>query len=172
MIAIAELPGTDHPPAGNPTGNAATPAGSPANASATANRLRFTVARMARLLRQQDQSGFGPTVTAALSTIETHGPLTLGELAARERVAPPSITKVVEKLVASGLASRETDPSDRRASLVQITKVGKRHLDTSRSKRTEWLAGRLASLEPHERDRLEAAMDVLEKIIAVPEAAR
>src|SRR5207237_385907 len=65
----------------------------------TAERLRLSIARLARLLRQQDDSGLGPTVTAALSSIATHGPLTLGDLAARERVAPPTITKVVEKMV-------------------------------------------------------------------------
>ena len=135
-----------------------------------ASRLRFAVARMARLLRQQDQSGFGPTVTAALATIEQHGPISLGEIATRERVAPPSITKVVEKLVANGLATREVDPNDRRSSLVRITRQGRRLLDTSRTKRTEWLAGRLDALTPDERARLDAAMDVLEKIIAVPEA--
>jgi DNA-binding MarR family transcriptional regulator len=141
----------------------------PGSTGSTANRLRFTVARMARLLRQQDDSGFGPTVTAALATIDKHGPMTLGELAAHEQVAPPSITKVVEKLVARDLVTRETDPNDRRSSLVRVTKQGRRHLDTSRTKRTEWLAGRLASLDADERARLDAAMDVLEKIIAVPD---
>ena len=138
----------------------------------TASRLRFAVARMARLLRQQDQTGYGPSVTAALATIDKHGPMTLGEVAARERVAPPSITKLVEKLVAAGLVSRETDPNDRRSSLVRVTRQGRRLLDTSRTKRTEWLAARLAELDADERARLDAAMDVLEKIIAVPEPAR
>ena len=141
----------------------------PDRAAPTASRLRFAVARMARLLRQQDQTGFGPTVTAALATIEKHGPMTLGDIATREQVAPPSITKVVEKLVASGLVTRETDPNDRRSSLVRITRQGRRLLDTSRSKRTSWLAARIDALTADERMRLDAAMDVLEKIIAVPE---
>ncbi len=135
----------------------------------TAGRLRMSVARMARLLRQQDRSGYGPTLIAALSTIGMHGPLTLGDLAAREQVAPPTITKVVEKLVASGLVVRTTDPSDRRVSHVAVTRKGIRQLDVFRTRRTEWLAQRLSSLTADERQRLDAALDVMEKIVELPE---
>jgi len=135
----------------------------------TAGRLRLAVARMARLLRQQDHSGFGPTVIAALATIDHHGPLTLGDLAAREQVAPPTITKVVEKLMASGLVARTVDTTDRRVTRVTITTKGARQLAAYRTRRTEWLAERLCCLTDDERARLEAAVEVLEKIIAVPE---
>ncbi len=134
-----------------------------------AGRLRFSVARMARLLRQQDQSGFGPTLNAALSTVAEHGPLTLGELAAREQVAPPTITKVVEKLVANGLVARTPDAHDRRVARVAVTTKGERQLQTYRTRRTAWLVGRLHELDQDELVRLLAAVDVLETIIAVPE---
>ena len=49
--------------------------------------------------------GRAPTLSAALATIVRDGPLTLGELAAREHVAPPSITKAVEKPWAAGLVT-------------------------------------------------------------------
>jgi DNA-binding MarR family transcriptional regulator len=134
-----------------------------------AGRLRFAVARMARLLRQQDQSGFGPTFIAALATVGSHGPLTLGDLAAREQVAPPTITKVVEKLVANGLAERIADTTDRRVARVAITAKGAKQLQTYRTRRTEWLAQRLRDLDVDDRARLAAAVDVLEQLIAVPE---
>ena len=137
----------------------------------TASRLRMSVARMARLLRQQDQSGFGPTLFAALSTISKEGPITLGELAAREQVAPPTITKVVEKLLANGLVERTADASDRRVSRVAVTRKGAKQLDVYRTRRTEWLADRRHSRTDDERRRLDAALDVLEKIIEVPEDA-
>ena len=134
----------------------------------TASRLRMSVARMARLLRQQDQSGYGPTLVAALSTISKYGPITLGDLAARERVAPPTITKVVEKLMSNGLVARTADSTDRRVSRVAVTRKGAKQLDLYRTRRTEWLADRLRGLTDDERSRLEAALDVLEKIIEVP----
>lgn len=134
-----------------------------------AGRLRVAVARLARLMRQQDHSGFGPTVVAALGTVEKHGPLTLGELAAREQVAPPTITKIVDKLEATGLLTRTTDPNDRRVSRVTITAKGSRQLETLRTRRTEWLSARLHDLDPDEKARLLAALPVLERLTAVPE---
>lgn len=134
-----------------------------------ASRLRFSVARLARLLRQQDQSGYGPTVVAALATVERHGPITLGELAAREQVAPPTITKVVEKLETAGLLTRATDSTDRRVSRVTVTAKGARRLETFRSRRTEWLSARLDDLDADDRARLVDALPVLERLSALPE---
>ncbi len=136
----------------------------------TAARLRMSVARLARLLRQQDHSGYGPTLIAALATISKQGPITLGDLAAQEQVAPPTITKVVEKLMTSGLVARTTDASDRRVSRVAVTRKGTKQLDVYRTRRTEWLAERLNSLTDEERQRLDAALGVLETIVEVPVA--
>ena len=67
-----------------------------------AGRLRLSATRLARRLRQQADTGLSPSQLSALATIRTHGPLTLGALAEHERVAPPSVTKVVAKLEAAG----------------------------------------------------------------------
>jgi DNA-binding MarR family transcriptional regulator len=135
------------------------------SAGTVAPRLRFSVARLARLLRQQDQSGYGPTLVAALSTIERHGPLTLGELAAREQVSPPTTTKVVEKLVDAGFVDRSVDADDRRVSRVSITPKGAKQLQTFRTRRTEWLTARLGELDDTDLERLAAALPVLEQLI-------
>jgi DNA-binding MarR family transcriptional regulator len=139
------------------------------NGDELASRLRFAIARLARLLRQQDQSGFGPTLVAALATIERHGPITLGELAGREQVAPPTITKVAEKLEAAGLVTRTTDVADRRVNRVALTAKGTKQLAVYRTRRTEWLASRLRNLSPAEHEQLIAALPVLERLIAVQE---
>jgi DNA-binding MarR family transcriptional regulator len=76
------------------------------------------------------------------------------------------MTKVVEKLEAQGFVTRRIDPSDRRVSLVTVTTAGKRHLDSTRLRRTAWLASRLEHLSPEQLDRLEGAIDVLEVLIA------
>ena len=136
--------------------------------SEVAGPLRFSVIRLARLLRQQDRSGLSPTLTASLATIAREGPLTLGELAAHEQVAPPSVTKVVAKLEAEGLVTRQPDPTDRRVSRVAVTRAGQRRLDANRSRRTAWLESRLRELQPEELERLEAAVAVLERLVASP----
>jgi DNA-binding MarR family transcriptional regulator len=133
-----------------------------------AGALRFSVIRLARLLRQQDRSGLSPTLTAALATISREGPLTLGELAGREQVAPPSITKVVAKLEAEGLVTRRADTADRRVSRVAVTPAGQRRLEANRSRRTAWLESRLRELPPDELAQLEAAVGVLERLVAAP----
>jgi DNA-binding MarR family transcriptional regulator len=134
-----------------------------------ANALRPTVTRLARRLRQQDHTGLGPTMTAALSSINKHGGLTHGELAAIEQVAPPTITAVVGKMESLGLVARETDKVDRRVTRIRVTPAGVDHLDEVRSRRTSWLASQIASLSDDERKRLADAVDVLAKLVDAAE---
>jgi DNA-binding MarR family transcriptional regulator len=135
-----------------------------------AARMRLSVVRLARLLRQQDQGGLTPSQTAALATIDREGPLTLGQLAHHEQLAPPTITKIVAQLESAGYVIRRVGATDRRVSQVEISPSGRRQLDANRSRRTAWLAGRARDLEPDELDRLAAALPVLEKLAArVPE---
>lgn len=134
-----------------------------------AGRLRFTATRLARLLRQQDESGLSPTLAATLATISREGPLTLGELAAREQVAPPSITKVVARLEESGLVVRSSDAKDRRISRIALTPLGRRQLERSRNRRTAWLYTRLQGLRADELRCLGEAVAILERLVAVPD---
>lgn len=136
----------------------------PVDASEVAGRLRFSVARLARILRQQDRSGLAPTLGAVLATVAREGPLTLGELAAQEQLTPPSITKVVERLEGLGLVDRSRDPLDRRVCRVQVSPSGQRQLDDNASRRTAWLATRLERLAPEQLAGLAAAADVLEEL--------
>jgi DNA-binding MarR family transcriptional regulator len=134
-----------------------------------AGRLRLSVTRLARLLRQQDEGGLTPTMGAALATIGRVGPLTLGELAALEQVAPPTITKVIGKLEAAGFIDRLPDQADRRVCRVALSTRGRRRLEINRSRRTAWLADRLADLEPEQQDRLAAAIDAIEHLTTAPD---
>ena len=131
-----------------------------------ASRLRLSVTRLARILRHQDTGGLLPTLSAVLATVDREGPLTLGDLAQREHVAPPSITKAVEKLEGMGFVARQRDDSDRRVWWVKVTPAGRRHVVQNRSRRTAWLATRLHELAPGDRARLAEAVDVLERLIA------
>src|SRR5437879_5763741 len=135
-------------------------------------RLRYSVTRLARLLRQQDESGLTPTTTAMLASIGRDGPITLGDLAAYEQVAPPTITKSVDKLEAAGLVERIRDDVDRRVCRVTLTPAGRKQLDTNRSRRTAWLARQLRALPPEDIDTLAAAIEVLERLTTAPEPVR
>ena len=133
-----------------------------------AARLRYSVFRLARLLRQQDDSGHAPAVLSALAIVDREGPLTLGELAAQEQLSPPTITKVVDTLVERGFVERIRDESDGRIRRVRATARGRRQLEASRTRRTAWLATQLRDLPPEELDRLAAALEVLERLTTPP----
>src|SRR5438093_8973390 len=130
-----------------------------------ASELRLAVMRLARRLRQQTEGDVTPSMLSALSTIERHGPMTLSELAAHERVQPPTITTVLGRLEAAGLAARDTDLDDRRVSWVSLTSEGRRFLEASRSRKTAYLAKRLAALGPQDRTTLERAARILERMV-------
>jgi DNA-binding MarR family transcriptional regulator len=129
---------------------------------AMAAHLRITATRLARLLRRQGDTGLSPSQLSALTSIERHGPMTLGDLADHERVAPPSITRVVAKLEELGFVDRRTDPDDRRISRVAATGAGRELLAHVRQRKDVWLASRLADLDDDQRARLAAALDVLD----------
>src|ERR1043165_7221256 len=90
-----------------------------------ASHLRLTIARTARRLRQEAGTELSPSMTAALATIERHGPMTPSELAARERIQRPTATRVLARLEEAGLVTRTPDPDDRRSFLVSSTDEGR-----------------------------------------------
>ena len=86
----------------------------PGELSELAAQLRLVITRTARRLRQEAGTNLGPSQTAALATIERHGPLTPSELADIERVQRPTATRIVARLEEEGLVDRVADPVDRR----------------------------------------------------------
>lgn len=133
-----------------------------------AAELRLVVTRLSRQLRQQSTGDLSPTTISALFTIRRHGPLTLGELAAQEQVAPPTITRMVGRLESLGLVTRTTDRDDRRVCRVEITRQGAKELERVRRRRTAWLATRLRQLEPDELARLADTVSLLERLVEDP----
>lgn len=128
------------------------------------SRLRLAVGRLQRILRQQAMGGLNLTQLACLATIAREGPLPLGELAIREKLSAPFITKVVTKLEEGDLVTRTTVPGDRRVSLVAASPRGRALIEEVKTKRTMYLNRRLRELEPEEVAALEAALPILERL--------
>lgn len=129
-----------------------------------ASRLRLSATRLARRLRQESSAGLSPSQLSALAVIASHGPMTLGALAEQERVAPPSITKVVSKLESDGLVTRTTCPDDRRVCRVALSPDGAALLEETRRRKTAWLTARISELDPGRQRRLADALDVLDEL--------
>ncbi|MGH9119545.1 MAG: MarR family winged helix-turn-helix transcriptional regulator [Acidimicrobiales bacterium] len=131
-----------------------------------AERVRTIITPLARQLRQHANDGLTPTLLSAIGTISRRGPITLGDLAAQERVSPPMITKVVASLEAQGLVERTSDQADRRVSRVALTPAGEAWLREARARRNQWLARRLETLSPQDIELLGEALPVIERMLA------
>ena len=137
--------------------------------AALAGALRPAVMRLARRLRQMredDDLDLGANQLSAMAVLLNSGDLTMGELAAAEKMQPPSMTRIVNALEERGLVSRAADPHDRRASRVSLTGSGRQILLANRRRRDQWLAKRLAELDPAEREVLRESVRILEKVNA------
>ncbi len=130
-----------------------------------AYRLQFTVGRLARRLRREIDTDLTPSQLTVLSTVHRCGPLTLGELAECERVAPPTITRVVTKLEEQGYLERLPDPDDRRIVRVRVTAKAEELVARARRAKADWVLDRLDRLPPRQRRRLLAAVDALEQLV-------
>jgi DNA-binding MarR family transcriptional regulator len=120
------------------------------------------------LLRSLDrvdrESGLTAARLSALSVLVFGGPCSLGELARAERVAGPTMTRIVDGLVALGLADRQPDPIDRRAVRLAATDEGTRLMRQARDRRVDTIAAGLRRLAPDQRAALAAAAPLLDEL--------
>jgi DNA-binding MarR family transcriptional regulator len=131
-----------------------------------ANDLSLAVVRLARQLRfRRPDSPVSLTQLSALATLAKEGPMTPGALATRERVRPPSMTRVIASLVELGLVERSSHPDDRRQVLVVVSPAGEELFEAERRAGMEWLQGRLEKLKQQDRATLLAAADLMFAII-------
>jgi len=142
-----------------------TPTASDADPERLAADLALAIGRLARRLRQQAEEGVTASLLSALWTIERLGPVTLGDLAAAERVQPPTVTRIVSRLEELNLVSRHVDAADRRVARIALTPQGRRLLDRTRSRRTAYLAKALRSVEPDDRVVLARAVELMGDMI-------
>jgi DNA-binding MarR family transcriptional regulator len=140
-----------------------------ADASEVADRLHSLAIHLLRKVRRQDlTSGLSAARLSALSVIVYAGPLTLGRLAEAEQVRSPTMTRIVDQLVADGLAERRPSPDDARRTLVHATEAGVRLITEGRRRRVATLAKELSRLSPKDLDTLEHAVGLLEDVLELP----
>jgi DNA-binding MarR family transcriptional regulator len=128
-------------------------------------RLYLAIGRLSRSLRRTGTPGLGHGSLSALSTLVHCGEMRLGDLASREGVAAPTMSRIVAALVDTGYVRRDPDPADRRAWLVQATDEGERMVSGVRSTRVQELSRRIDRLGDDERAAITAALPALEKLL-------
>lgn len=133
------------------------------DSSTLASALRLSVTRLARRMRnERTDTSLTLSQLAALATLERHGPLTPRELAAHEKVQPPSLTRIAAQLEASGLLSRTGHPTDGRQVLLAASDAGRALLREDRRRREAWLARQLADLPAEDLATLARAAALLD----------
>jgi DNA-binding MarR family transcriptional regulator len=135
------------------------------DAMAVADQLRPTLLRLARELRREKIAGVSPHQVGLLVAIKYAPGITVGELAAGERVSTAAMSKRVTRLQRDGLVARTKSEADRRCVGLTLTEEGQRALRRVRSRRTAWLASRLSALSPAELASVEAAAEPLARLL-------
>jgi DNA-binding MarR family transcriptional regulator len=128
-------------------------------------RLRMTLGRLGRLLRQQNTEDLSYALMSLLFTIGRTQPITAGDLAQEEGVSPPSVTRSLGRLVDLGFVTRELDPDDRRSAVIRLTAKGARERELILNDREIWLARHLARLREEDIQIIVAALPALERLV-------
>jgi DNA-binding MarR family transcriptional regulator len=125
----------------------------------TAARLQSLATRLLRLARRGDrESGIGSAQYSAMAVLHTDAPLPLVELARRERVAHPTMSRVVAALVRQNLVARVADARDRRSRLLALTDEGRAVYERISARRIEITAAVLSLLKPETVEDVTAAV--------------
>lgn len=131
-----------------------------------ASLLRTAVMRMRRRLANErhPDNDLSLGSMAVLGALYLNDEMTLGALAGRERVQPPSMTRMVNFLEEGGYVVRVPGETDRRQVLVSITDKGRRTVRKDRLSRDAWLAQQLVDLDADELAALRTAASIMERI--------
>src|SRR5437764_14684650 len=109
--------------------------------TALAGALRDAVGRLGRRMRaERALTDLSLGQWAALRTLDRHGPMTPSELAAHEKVQPPSMTRIIAKLDEHGYVARTPDPTDGRQVVVSGTAAGRALLAVGRRREERWVS--------------------------------
>lgn len=128
-----------------------------------AGRLGIAAQRLAHAVRvHATRDDLTPSRLAVLAILATWGPLRVSDLAARARIAIPTVSKAVDMAVRRGWARRHTDPADQRVCLIGLSDQGAAVLTAARRRSASRLAADIARLRPADVAALRAALPVLE----------
>jgi DNA-binding MarR family transcriptional regulator len=134
------------------------------NDAELAVRLRTTLGRLGRRIRQHAPQSLTTGQISTLAGLEAIGPVRLGDLADYEGVSAPTQSRIVASLQALQLIDRTPDPDDGRAHLLAVSAQGAARLAHVREERSAFFIERIAALPPEQRDALLAALPALEAL--------
>ncbi|RJO78800.1 MarR family transcriptional regulator [Nocardia panacis] len=140
---------------------------SPSDVRALAGELSLAVVRLTRHLRgRRVDSQISLTQLSALAMLASEGSMTPGALAAKERVQPPSMTRVIASLTDLGLVERKPHPTDGRQIIVSLSPAGRAQVDDENSAREAWMTEQLSGLSAEQVAVLSRAVGIIKQIVS------
>ena len=148
------------------------PAASTANSerSGSAHALTDVVARLRRVLRASIRADY-PWESLPMAQVELlqslaeTAPARVGDLAGRLRLAPSTVSGLISQMINAGLIQRGTDPSDRRAAVVDLSDLGRAQLSDWNAAHQRRIASALGDLAAEEREAIDAALPALTHLV-------
>ncbi len=126
------------------------------------------LARINRTLRHEVGSGaLTLGATSALWVLVNHPPMRLSELAARENVSAPTMSRLVAALERDGMVVRTADPLDGRASLIGPAEAAVELIRGTTSRRAQLMESALSRLSAVDRAAAERSIQLLAEALAV-----
>ncbi len=95
--------------------------------------------------------------------------MTPGALAAKERVQPPSMTRVIASLTDLDLVERNPHPTDGRQIIVSLSPAGRALIADEASAREAWMTERLSTLTEEQLVVLTRAVAIMKQIVTESE---
>lgn len=139
----------------------------PSDVRTLASELSLAVVRLTRHLRgRRADSQISLTQLSVLATLHREGAMSPGALAAKERVQPPSMTRVIASLTELGLVDRDAHPTDGRQIIVSLSSGGHALLADEASAREEWMTAQLSMLPSDQLEVLERAVAIMKQIVS------
>jgi DNA-binding MarR family transcriptional regulator len=139
------------------------------NPPSGAQLLTDVVTRLRRALRTSIRTDY-PWESLPMAQVELlmsladNPPARIGQLASMLRLAPNTVSGLVQQLLEAGLASRETDPTDRRVARVALTEAGRRQLSGWQDAHEQRIESALGQLAPEDRAAVLTALPGLNQL--------
>ncbi|MBF6124983.1 MarR family winged helix-turn-helix transcriptional regulator [Nocardia brasiliensis] len=138
----------------------------PSDVRTLAGELSLAVVRLTRHLRgRRADAQISLTQLSALATLSRDGAMTPGALAAKERVQPPSMTRVIASLTDLGLVERKPHPTDGRQIIVSLSEAGRALIADETNAREVWMTEQLSGLTEDQIVVLTRAVGIMKQIV-------
>lgn len=138
--------------------------------SSEARALTEVVTRLRRTLRTSIRTDY-PWESLPMAQVELllalhdHQPARVGQLANLLRLAPNTVSGLVQVLVEAGLAARAPDPGDRRVALVTLTEAGRTKLADWEQAHQQRIGNALNQLPTADQTTVRAALPALARLV-------